>query len=98
MGYIVSKNSRQKTERRHKREQKREQKQKRRNQKQYADRQARIADQITNQPPQISFDKSAWSTLQPPINTVLDTKPKPVLTPNQGFDIHKWKPNEVDPQ
>jgi len=41
-----------------------------------------------------SFDKSAWSTLQPPTNTVLPVKPKPVLDPSQGFNPQKWKPDE----
>jgi hypothetical protein len=83
----MSKSSRQKTERRHKREQK----QKRRDVQQWHKRVLR-ARQSEDAPPVTStFDKTA---LLPPTNTVLSVEPKPVLTPDQGFDPNKWKPDE----
>jgi hypothetical protein len=87
MEFIMSKNSRQKTERRHKREQK----QKRRDAQQWQKRMLR-ARQSEEAPQEIStFNKAA---LFPPINTMLPVEPAPVLTPDQGFDPNKWKPDE----
>jgi hypothetical protein len=88
----VSKKSRQKTERRHKREQK----QKRHDQQRQRTRLEKQTQLTLAQPSSTSFNKSAWSTLQPPTNTVSTDKPTPVLAPSQGFDLQKWKPNDKD--
>ena len=88
----MSKNSRQKTERRHKREVK----QKRRDQQQQHTMRVRQARTMSIPPITATFDKSAWLALRPDTNTVSAVKPKPVLTQNQGFDLQKWKPDEKD--